>query len=561
MAQQLSPFTKAAYVRAITAGASVQDLSLQSGISRTTLYNWVKSMKDEGRKTGVNNKNKPARRKTHTKQLTKAKVTEVKRLAVLDADYPLETIAKRVNISKSSVWKILKDFDLTTQQKRKAYRQSYYRHITRKVDDEVYNSIRKGKKNGLPITEMCQLLGISRTTYYAIQKGSKKHPKTHIRPAGEMHYRYIAAGQEVILGIISANPEQSIRSIVDELKLQTGAGSVFYVYAILKENNLTTKNQRSAYMISRSTHVTKDGRVLSLNLLGDFFKGFLFPVALASAVIIVIAPFGLSSEHKILPDKLGMSARKASAIELAAVETVTNQDLSWGVIGINTSKSVYKPGEHAKIDVSVLDERGMGSCYAQLTADITDPAGHTDTYSTQSLNIRHSPTCGAATITDKPDYWLDYPVKKTGKYTVTLTAKTKNGKRQTTTSFIAATSAPVTIERVSAGRVWPWSLYTMKVKVKAEKDFTGDIVEQVPGDFVVYTDDGQLKDTFQSKTVLWSTHIPAGQTKEFSYDFDTPDVSPELYRLGQLEVLDANHHVVMRESHAWQLAVDGMESN
>jgi transposase-like protein len=558
MAQQLSHFTKAAYVRAITAGVSVQELSIQTGISRTSLYNWVKTMKKEAERTHKK-ANRHARERTYGKQLTKAKIREVKRLAVIHADYPLETIAKRTNMSKSAVWKLLKEFDLTTKEKRSVYKQSYYRHIARSVDEDIYNSIQKAKKSGLSVVEVCRTFGISRTTYYAMRKSGKKHLKPRNRPAGEMHYRYIAAGQEVILGIITENPEQSIRSIVDELKMRTGAGSVFYVYAILKENNLTTKNQRSAYLVGRSMHVTKDGEVLSLNLLGDFFKGLLFPVALASAVIIVIAPFSLRN-HNNLPDQSGISINKTPTIELAAVETVTKPDLSWGVIGINVPKSVYKPGEDARLAVSVLDERGMGSCYAELTANIIDPTGHTETYSTHSRNIQHSPTCGAATITDKPDYWLDYPVKKTGKYTVTLIAKTKKGKQTATTSFISASSAPVSIERVSAGRVWPWSLYTMKVKVKAEKDFTGDIVEQVPGDFVVYTDDGQMKDTPQSKTVRWSTHIPAGQTKEFSYDFDTPDVSPELYRLGQLEVLDTNHHVVMRESHAWQLAVDGMQN-
>jgi len=41
------------------------------------------------------------------------------------------------------------------------------------------------------------------------------------------------------------------------------------------------------------------------------------------------------------------------SLQLRTIEGVVNveQDFSWGVIAVNTNKSIYKPGETAKLDL------------------------------------------------------------------------------------------------------------------------------------------------------------------------------------------------------------------
>ncbi|MFA5746917.1 MAG: heparin lyase I family protein, partial [Candidatus Paceibacterota bacterium] len=51
------------------------------------------------------------------------------------------------------------------------------------------------------------------------------------------------------------------------------------------------------------------------------------------------------------------------------------QDFTWGVLAINTNKSVYVPGEEAFLQMGVLNEKGSTVCNAGLEVEITSPGG------------------------------------------------------------------------------------------------------------------------------------------------------------------------------------------
>src|SRR3954467_13466211 len=105
MRQQLSQYTKVAYVRAINAGTTVSELSHLTGISRTSLYQWVEVFSDK---------------RLHTK----TRVYEVRKMAVLNPELSLEAIARRSKMSRSQVWKLLNDLKLSTKAKGMEYKNS-----------------------------------------------------------------------------------------------------------------------------------------------------------------------------------------------------------------------------------------------------------------------------------------------------------------------------------------------------------------------------------------------------------------------------------------------------
>src|SRR5258708_1151013 len=47
-------------------------------------------------------------------------------------------------------------------------------------------------------------------------------------------------------------------------------------------------------------------------------------------------------------------------------EVNVEQDFSWGVIAVNTNKSIYKPGETAKIGIGVLNDTGETLCMKEI---------------------------------------------------------------------------------------------------------------------------------------------------------------------------------------------------
>jgi murein DD-endopeptidase MepM/ murein hydrolase activator NlpD len=163
----------------------------------------------------------------------------------------------------------------------------------------------------------------------------------------------------------------------------------------------------------------------------------------------------------------------------------TTQDFTWGVLAINTNKSIYLPEETADIAIAVLDETGLMVCDATVTLEITPPEGSPTTLSTQDGSIKVNPECNQKKFTLTPDYETSYTTGGVGAYAMKLTAKTANGEYSITDAFEVRETVPFDIERNSATRLFPPATYPMQFAVKFNQDFTGTIEETVPGFFAI----------------------------------------------------------------------------
>jgi len=92
------------------------------------------------------------------------------------------------------------------------------------------------------------------------------------------------------------------------------------------------------------------------------------------------------------------------------------QEFSWGVLAINTNKSIYLPNETAYLQMAALKDDGHTICDANLKLEITSPNGELF-----SVTVQKSGECGPNNITDKPDYFAYYQVEEQGVYQMTLT--------------------------------------------------------------------------------------------------------------------------------------------
>jgi len=116
---------------------------------------------------------------------------------------------------------------------------------------------------------------------------------------------------------------------------------------------------------------------------------------------------------------------------------------------------------------------------------------------------------------------------------------------------------PFDIERTGPTRIYPVADYEIIIKVKANQDFKGSVVETVPMTFKTWATDGTnperkaVAETY-TKTITWQVDWEKGNTYELKYKFDAPDVSPYLYLLGPLKIGDFS------EIRKWQVAADAI---
>jgi hypothetical protein len=261
------------------------------------------------------------------------------------------------------------------------------------------------------------------------------------------------------------------------------------------------------------------------------------------------------------------------------------KEFTWGVLAINVNKSIYLPGDEAYVQMAALNLEGLTLCYANLKLEIFDPAGNTAIFITSPVNgeneIQRSGKCARDNVTDVPDYFVYYQVGETGQYKMKLTNLDYDYEIED--YFEVQEQVPFDIERIGPTRIYPPAIYEMKFKIKANQDFTGEIVERVPASFEISNSSpssendqlGELLSLFsinenlgeaknKTKLISWQVSWQNGETYELSYNFDAPDISPYLYLLGPLGFFDTNQVIsqfnfnfaTFKEARQWQIAAD-----
>src|SRR5579871_875161 len=125
------------------------------------------------------------------------------------------------------------------------------------------------------------------------------------------------------------------------------------------------------------------------------------------------------------------------------------QDFSWGVVAVNTNKSIYAPHEKAILSFGVLNETGGTLCNAGIDATITDPQGNVTKFSTSDNSIQKTKDCGSNYFTNNPDYFSTYQTGQAGTYQMHIVAQNHNGTHSIDDYFEVKDSVPFDVERSS----------------------------------------------------------------------------------------------------------------
>ncbi|MFC1780073.1 glycine-rich domain-containing protein [Patescibacteria group bacterium] len=227
------------------------------------------------------------------------------------------------------------------------------------------------------------------------------------------------------------------------------------------------------------------------------------------------------------------------------------QDFTWGVLAINTNKASYIPGESANILMTILDNGGYTVCDADVQLKITSPSSIETILSNSDGTILNSLECAPSNFTYTPDYSAVFnDINEIGTYNINITANTQNGQRDLSTKFEVKEELDFDIERTGPVRIYPWSDYEMKISIRPSIDFTGEVEELVPSSFLVSGNDFSENIAGDTRILKWDVDWKSDNTYELIYTFDAPNISPEFFLLGPLEIGE------YREIRQWQIASD-----
>lgn len=187
------------------------------------------------------------------------------------------------------------------------------------------------------------------------------------------------------------------------------------------------------------------------------------------------------------PPKFGFRPGRYKLTITDAQGKTTTQDFTWGVLALNTNKSLYTPQETAKIAMAVLDDSGNMVCDAKVTLQISsaNPSSPSATLSTDNGKITVNPQCLSHSFSLTPDYETSYQLPQIGQYNLTLTAVTKNGTSTINDSIKVVDTVAFDVQRTTATRIYPPNEYPVIFHIKANQDFTGVVTDFAPTNFAI----------------------------------------------------------------------------
>ncbi len=259
------------------------------------------------------------------------------------------------------------------------------------------------------------------------------------------------------------------------------------------------------------------------------------------------------------------------SLNTAQAIIVSEQDFTWGVLTINTDKSIYHSGDEAFLQMGAINDIGHTICDADMSLVITSPDGNTYPFASANNTINQSGECHGDSYVTTPDYSANFTIpSQEGVYKMVLTATTDNGTRSIVSHFAVENTPLFDVVRTGPTRIYPVSAYPVSFKITSPTDWTGTITEKLPSSFDVnpasysqnYSSVATSSDG-ESKIISWNVSLDAGVQKTIGYYFNAPEISPQFYLLGPLSFYDAgqdttNDTPIFAESRQWQIADDAV---
>jgi hypothetical protein len=229
-------------------------------------------------------------------------------------------------------------------------------------------------------------------------------------------------------------------------------------------------------------------------------------------------------------------------------EHITENEFAWGLVSVNTIKSIYKPNDVADLEIVVLNSTGNPVCDSNITMNIVDP-NLSSTTLTSNDKITSEPSCGL--------YSANYQTQNSGNYTIDIQAETETGIANFSTYFIVQESFDYDVTRYAESVIDPINNPNRFVVGIQVESFVGNgpitVREYVPSFFDIITE-GDVEIVGDNKVITWTKSL-TNNVAAFEYVYSVPLETPQLYALGQAEV-EQDGVPTFTEARNWFVAID-----
>ena len=245
--------------------------------------------------------------------------------------------------------------------------------------------------------------------------------------------------------------------------------------------------------------------------------------------------------------KPGLYTMKTTLI-VNGQEFVSESEFAWGLVTVNSYKSIYLIDETVHLQTAVLNSTGNPVCDANISIIITDPNLDSTTLTTE--NEIYPSNCGV--------YNSPYESTIVGNYTVDVTAQTNTGIVDFSTYFLVQEDFDYDVTRSTLTKIDPFNeLNEFDVDIEIES-FVGNnpltITEYVPSFFEIITD-GTVTVENDKKVITWTRTPGEENIVTVEYQYSVPLVTPQLYAIGKIEV-EQEGVPLFTEGRNWYIAVD-----
>ncbi len=191
------------------------------------------------------------------------------------------------------------------------------------------------------------------------------------------------------------------------------------------------------------------------------------------------------------------------SVELVKEEQVfiEEKEFPWGLVSLNTRKSIYKPGERAEFIIVVLDKYGHSVCDAGISMTVTNPDNEKTVYRTGDGTILRGEECGL--------YKAEYLTGVEGNHTVAVNALIDDVEVSFDTYFLVKQDYAFDIVRTAQSKIDPTRQDWFEVTIDIESFTDADSVivkEFVPAEFDISTDTATVLLEDDTKTITWNKY-------------------------------------------------------
>ncbi|MFO7710524.1 MAG: DUF2341 domain-containing protein [Candidatus Woesearchaeota archaeon] len=223
------------------------------------------------------------------------------------------------------------------------------------------------------------------------------------------------------------------------------------------------------------------------------------------------------------------------------VPQLSEQYFEVGVATINTNKSLYHPGETARIMAAVLDNEGYLVSDADVHIRVTDPYNSTVTFSD-------------VTEVSQGIYAVNYDTTYPGDHEISVHANASGVNNSMYSMFKVKEDYEFDIIRDVPMATDPWKgSFRSEITIYSTSNETFSFIERLPENLSLTEAKGA--DISQNGTYLEWSNLTNGSVVE--YYARPPLVAPDVYELGPAQVRYGN--VTFEEARPWYLAIDPLE--